>query len=131
MPAVGLVAATDQWRVSHQLHLEQTALRELREETGIQPDKVHLEQLKTYWTRGREPRQEVVTVAGLALGPVHADLQAGTDPATASWYTIDVAMATPLAFDHSDILDDAVERARAKRLVDRSEVAVPPMRRAR
>src|SRR5450759_2891912 len=56
------------------LSLEDTALRELREETGIQSDEVHLEQLKTYWTRGRDPRQEVVTVAWLALGPVHGDL---------------------------------------------------------
>jgi 8-oxo-dGTP diphosphatase len=94
--------------------LEDTALRELREETGIQPDEVHLEQLKTYWTRGRDPRQEVVTVAWLALGPVDADLQAGTDAASADWYTVDVAMVTPLAFDHHEILQDGVERARAK-----------------
>jgi 8-oxo-dGTP diphosphatase len=96
------------------LSLEDTALRELREETGIQSDEVHLEQLKTYWTRGRDPRQEVVTVAWLALGPVHGDLQPGTDAASADWYTIDVAMATPLAFDHNEILQDGVERARAK-----------------
>lgn len=102
-------------------NLEQTAQRELREETGIQPDEVHLEQLKTYWTRGRDPRQEVVTVAWLALGPVHADLQAGTDAATADWYTIDVALATPLAFDHNVILRDGVERARAK--LEYSDVA--------
>lgn len=94
--------------------LEETALRELREETGIQPDEVHLEQIKTYWTKGRDPRQEVVTVAWLALGPIHADLQAGTDAATADWYTVDMAMATPLAFDHNQILRDGVERARAK-----------------
>lgn len=107
--------------------LEKTALRELREETGIQPDEVHLEQLKTYWTRGRDPRQEVVTVAWLALGPVHADLQAGTDAATADWYTVDVALATPLAFDHNEILRDGVERARAK--LEYSDVAatfLPP-----
>lgn len=101
--------------------LEQTALRELREETGIQPDEVHLEQLKTYWTRGRDPRQEVVTVAWLALGPIHADLQAGTDATTADWYTIDVALATQLAFDHNEILRDGVDRARAK--LEYSDVA--------
>lgn len=94
--------------------LEQTALRELREETGIQPDEVHLEQLKTYWTRGRDPRQEVVTVAWLALGPITGELQAGTDAASADWYPVEVALAQPLAFDHNDILGDGVERARAK-----------------
>ena len=107
--------------------LEDTALRELREETGIQSDEVHLEQLKTYWTRGRDPRQEVVTVAWLALGPVHGDLQPGTDAASADWYTIDVAMATPLAFDHNEILQDGVERARAKlEYTDVAATFLPP-----
>jgi len=109
------------------LTLEDTALRELREETGIQSDEVHLEQLKTYWTRGRDPRQEVVTVAWLALGPVHGDLQPGTDAASADWYTIDVAMATPLAFDHNEILQDGVERARAKlEYTDVAATFLPP-----
>jgi 8-oxo-dGTP diphosphatase len=94
--------------------LEQTALRELREETGIQPDKVHLEQLRTYWTRGRDPRQEVVTVAWLALGPIDAELQAGSDAAHADWYPVDFALAQHLAFDHNEILRDGVERARSK-----------------
>lgn len=94
--------------------LEQTALRELREETGIQPDEVHLEQLKTYWTRGRDPRQEVVTVAWLALGPISGELQAGTDAADVDWYPVDLALAQPLAFDHNDILRDGIERARTK-----------------
>ena len=94
--------------------LEQTALRELREETGIQPDEVHLEQLKTYWTRGRDPRQEVVTVAWLALGPIDTELQAGSDAAYADWYPVDFALAQQLAFDHNEILRDGVERARAK-----------------
>jgi 8-oxo-dGTP diphosphatase len=109
------------------LSLEDTALRELREETGIQSDEVHLEQLKTYWTKGRDPRQEVVTVAWLALGPVHGDLQPGTDAASADWYTIDVAMATPLAFDHNEILQDGVERARAKlEYTDVAATFLPP-----
>lgn len=95
-------------------NLEETALRELREETGIDPGEVHLEQVKTYWTRGRDPRQEVVTVAWLALGPIRGDLRAGSDAAAAGWYPVETALAGPLAFDHSEILRDAVERARAK-----------------
>lgn len=94
--------------------LEETALRELREETGIQPDEVHLEQLKTYWTRGRDPRQEVVTVAWLTLGPISAELLAGSDAARAGWYPVDLALARTLAFDHNEILRDGVERAQAK-----------------
>lgn len=94
--------------------LEDTALRELREETGIPPGEVHLEQLKTYWTRGRDPRQEVVTVAWLALGPIRGDLESGSDAASADWYTVEAALGLPLAFDHNEILRDGVERARAK-----------------
>ncbi|QXT61619.1 NUDIX hydrolase [Tessaracoccus palaemonis] len=95
-------------------NLEQTALRELNEETGIRADEVHLEQLKTYWTRGRDPRQEVVTVAWLALGPVARELRAGTDAASAAWYPVIEALDAPLAFDHNVILRDGVERARAR-----------------
>lgn len=94
--------------------LLETAHRELREEIGIRADQVHLEQLKTYWTRGRDPRQEVVTVAWLALGPVETELRAGTDAAAADWYPVEEAMARELAFDHGEILRDGVERARAK-----------------
>lgn len=94
--------------------LEQTALRELREETGIGAEEVHLEQLKTYWTRGRDPRQEVVTVAWLALAPITRELEGGTDAAHAVWYPVDKALAEQLAFDHNTILRDGVERARAR-----------------
>ncbi|MGR0319460.1 NUDIX hydrolase [Agromyces sp. ZXT2-3] len=94
--------------------LEDTALRELREETGIEPHEVHLEQLKTYWTLGRDPRQEVVTVAWLALGPIQGELQSGSDAARADWHTIDAALGQRLAFDHNQILRDGIERARAK-----------------
>lgn len=95
-------------------NLEQTALRELQEETGVQPNSVHLEQLKTYWTRGRDPRQEVVTVAWLALGPIDTELRAGTDAARAGWHPVEAALTEPLAFDHNQILRDGIERARAK-----------------
>lgn len=53
-------------------------------------------------------------MAWLALGPIDAELQAGTDAAHAGWYPVDVAVAQQLAFDHNEILRDGVERARAK-----------------
>ena len=45
--------------------LEESALRELREETGL--TKVFLEQLYTFGNPGRDPRERVVTVAYYAL----------------------------------------------------------------
>ncbi|MFC3891565.1 NUDIX domain-containing protein [Lentzea rhizosphaerae] len=90
--------------------VDAAAVRELGEETGVSG--LHLEQLGTYGEPRRDPRMRVVSVAYLALA---ADLPvpvAGTDAAAASW--VPVAEVGALAFDHSRILADGVERARAK-----------------
>ncbi|WIM99508.1 NUDIX domain-containing protein [Actinoplanes oblitus] len=91
--------------------LDEAAIRELREETGIDPSAGHLEQLATYGTPGRDPRGRVVTVAYLALLPDLPAPVAGSDAAHAEWRPID---EPDLAFDHHRILADGVERARAK-----------------
>lgn len=90
------------------------ARRELEEETGLTLDAVHLEQLATYGTPRRDPRMRVVSVAHLALAPDLAEPVAGTDAAEAAWIPVARASSMRLAFDHSTILADAVERARAK-----------------
>ncbi|MFD5826737.1 NUDIX domain-containing protein [Lentzea sp. NPDC060358] len=90
--------------------VDAAAVRELREETGVSG--LFLEQLGTYGEPARDPRMRVVSVAHLALA---ADLPvpvAGTDAASAAW--VPVAEVSSLAFDHSRILADGVERARAK-----------------
>lgn len=115
--------------------LDEAAVRELTEEAGIPAGTAHLEQLRTYGAPGRDPRMRVVSVAYLALAPDPPLPQAGTDAAEARFH--DVAALTdgsaptaasaptdasaptevagsPLAFDHRQILTDAVERARAK-----------------
>jgi 8-oxo-dGTP diphosphatase len=95
--------------------LDQAAVRELREETGIDAG-FHLEQLRTYGAPRRDPRMRTVTVAYLALAPNLGAPQAGTDAAHAAWMPVAEALGSSigLAFDHAEILADALERARAK-----------------
>ncbi|MFI5732548.1 NUDIX hydrolase [Kribbella sp. NPDC051587] len=96
--------------------LETTARRELTEETGLATDRIHLEQVATYGAPTRDPRGRVVSVAYLALVPDLPAPVAGTDAESARWVPADALLADPtrLAFDHHQILSDAVERARAK-----------------
>lgn len=91
--------------------LDQAALRELREETGVAD--VYLEQLYSFGDPRRDPRGRVITVAYFALiSAENSQLHAGTDAAAAAWFPVD---AVPeLAFDHAKILEYAVERLRNK-----------------
>ncbi|MBN1483103.1 MAG: NUDIX hydrolase [Chloroflexia bacterium] len=91
--------------------LEQAALRELVEETGVKD--VYLEQLYTFGDPQRDPRTRVITVAYFAL--VAADrlrLRADTDAAEVRWFP--AYEPPPLAFDHQKILDYAITRLRYK-----------------
>ncbi|MEU4424074.1 NUDIX domain-containing protein [Actinoplanes sp. NPDC024001] len=97
--------------------LDEAALREFAEETGLTPgqgelDRVHLEQLKTYGNPDRDPRMRVISVAYLAFAPRLPEPTAGSDAARAYWVPVDEAK--DLAFDHDDVLADGLERARDK-----------------
>ena len=95
--------------------LEDAARRELREETGIEAPR-RLEQLATYGRPGRDPRGRTVSIAHLAIAAELGEATGGSDAADARWYDVTGLLGDPnaLAFDHADILVDAVERARAK-----------------
>jgi len=91
--------------------LDQAALRELKEETGVAD--VYVEQLYSFGDPGRDPRGHIISVSYFALiSADHSPLAAGTDAADANWCA--VCQLPPLAFDHRKILDYALERLRNK-----------------
>ncbi len=91
--------------------LEETALRELREETGI--EKVFLEQLFSFGEVNRDPRERVVTVAYYALVNLNEhQIQATTDARKAAWFS--VIDLPKLAFDHDRIVEVALKRLKGK-----------------
>ena len=91
--------------------LDEAALRELREETGVR--NLYLEQLYTFGDPGRDPRGRVVTVTYYALiASDKAPLAPGSDASAARWWP--VGKHPPLAFDHGRILAYDVERLRNK-----------------
>jgi len=91
--------------------LEEAAIRELQEETGI--ERLFLEQLYTFGAVDRDPRERVVTVAYYALVNLkeHA-VKAASDARDAAWFAIDAL--PPLAFDHTQILALALNRLKTK-----------------
>jgi 8-oxo-dGTP diphosphatase len=91
--------------------LREAAVRELAEETSLDGNALHLEQLATYGAPDRDPRGRVVSVAYLAIAPNLPIPAAGSDARSARWEPVSRVRAG-LAFDHTQILDDAVERAR-------------------
>lgn len=91
--------------------LEAAARRELQEETGLH--NVFLEQLYTFGSPQRDPRDRVVSVAYYGLiNLVEHPVQAATDASDAAWFP--VAEVPALAFDHAEILQTAIARLKGK-----------------
>lgn len=90
---------------------EDSALRELQEETGVKD--VYMEQLYTFSDVDRDPRGRVISIAYYALVRT-SDLQllAGDDALRAKWFKLDEV--PPLAFDHDRILRIAHNRLKGK-----------------
>lgn len=95
---------------------EVAAHRELAEEVGLSARDVRLEQLGTYSEPHRDTEHEkrVISIAHLALAANLPETVAGTDADDAEWVPVDRAARRRLAFDHTRILEDGVERARSK-----------------
>lgn len=88
---------------------ETGALRELKEETGI--ESAYIEQFHTYSTPDRDPRERVITIAYMALVKIQ-EARGGDDAADAKWFPI--GKTPSLAFDHDLILRDALARLRER-----------------
>jgi len=91
--------------------LEEAAMRELQEETGIK--EIFLEQLYTFGSVNRDPRDRVITVSYYALiNLTEQKIKATTDAREAQWFSIN--NIPKLAFDHDQILDTALKRLQGK-----------------
>jgi 8-oxo-dGTP diphosphatase len=95
--------------------LDEAAKRELREETGVDAASL-LAQFGAYGDPGRDPRMNVVTVGYLAVLRDVGTVVGGSDAAAAARIPVaDVLNAkVTLAFDHLQIVRDAIERVRVE-----------------
>lgn len=84
---------------------EEAAMRELEEETGLKVDCVI--QVGAFSKVDRDPRERIVTIAFYTVME-HAPEVKGTDDASrARWFSLD--NLPPLAFDHEEILGQALK----------------------
>jgi 8-oxo-dGTP diphosphatase len=91
--------------------IEQSAKRELQEETGIA--RLYLEQLYTFGDPGRDPRGRTITVAYYALVKLtDHTIKADTDASDVGWFA--VSDLPRLAFDHAKIVSVALNRLKGK-----------------
>ncbi len=84
--------------------LEEAAARELKEETGIELN--DMKQLKAYGAVNRDPRHRTISIVFTGLINGHQEIKAGDDAANAKWFPLN--NLPPLAFDHFEIVNDAV-----------------------
>ena len=108
---------------------DQAAVREACEETGITLRLEDMEQFQTVGTPGRDPRAWVITIAYLVYLPTmdQIKVKGGSDAKSALWLQLktngdgvpilekngETIPLSALAFDHPDILENAVSQIRA------------------
>jgi len=92
------------------------AKRELEEETGVAD--IHLEYFNVYSAPGRDPRGWMISHAFFALvnETLLASRRAADDASDVRLFPVSEALEMPLAFDHRDILRDALKRVSEKML---------------
>jgi 8-oxo-dGTP diphosphatase len=95
--------------------LDEAARRELAEETGVDAASL-LTQFGAYGDPERDPRMNVVTIAYLAVLRDVGAVVAGTDAADAALVPVSDVLngEIELAFDHLQIVRDAIDRVRVE-----------------
>lgn len=83
--------------------VEKAAIREMREETGLDVELVGL--LGVYSRPDRDPRQHTVSTVFVGTPRDPDKLKAGDDAAGAAFYSL-YALPEPIVFDHSKIIAD-------------------------
>ena len=83
---------------------EQCAIRELEEETGLKVSNLH--QIGAYSKVDRDPRGRTITVAYQVLIDASVEVIGQDDAAKAEWFPL--SALPELAFDHADIMKDAI-----------------------
>ena len=84
---------------------EQCAIRELEEETGLRVSDI--KQIGAYSKVDRDPRGRTITVAYLTIIDEPIAVTGQDDAANAEWWPVDAL--PPLAFDHGEIMADAMQ----------------------
>jgi 8-oxo-dGTP diphosphatase len=92
--------------------LEESARRELAEETGVHAERV--EQLHAFGDPGRDPRGRTVSVVYLTrVRSADVSPKAADDAAEVAWHPLTRLPA--LAFDHAKIMDHVRRRLRRRK----------------
>lgn len=82
--------------------------RELHEETGLDIDEKDLSFLDYYDQIDRDPRSRTISFAFTAVTPARAEVKGDDDAEEARWF--DVQDLPKLAFDHSEMIRDALHK---------------------
>ena len=91
--------------------VEQAAVRELREETGVAVEADDLRLAGVYSQPGRDPRGWTVSVLFRVDAGERPDARHGDDAAAVEWVSVQDALAHPtwFAFDHDRMLRDQLD----------------------
>ena len=87
-------------------HIEAAAKRELLEETNIQLFQV--KQIGAFGDPNRDPRHHTLSVAYYGEVDALAEAKAQDDAKSVQWFSLNELPA--LAFDHNDIIREAIEK---------------------
>jgi 8-oxo-dGTP diphosphatase len=92
---------------------EEGVLRKLKDETNVDLD--YLEQLKTFTRVDRDPRERIISIAYYGLiDPSKHELITNIHAKEVKWFPAYSVPYIPLAFDHMEIYEYALERLRNK-----------------